>query len=257
MVDAADLKSADRKIVGVRVPPTALPWISELMAMVTPPLSQLELWLDPVSRPGPDNMAVDEWLLQTIVNPVLRIYRWEGAWGSLGCFSDFKQAQQDIENVCWVRRLTGGGVVDHQDDWTYSLVIPHNEDLARTKGAESYRIIHQALILALNESLNPVLSDGSTSGGDPLCFRNPVCHDVVNAVGNKLAGAGQRRSKEGLLHQGSVAGRCDKVVSIDRSKRLSAALAATWNTVDLHPPAELIARKVGERYGCAEWTQRR
>ena len=202
-------------------------------------------------------MAVDEWLLETVVEPVLRVYRWSGEWGSLGCFGDFKQAEREIANVCWVRRYTGGGVVDHQNDWTYTFVIPSSEDVARSKGAESYRVIHQGLLLALNESLNPVLSDGSAAGGDSMCFRNPVCYDVVDSVGNKLAGAGQRRSKEGLLHQGSVAGSCDEIVSIDRSERLAAALAKEWGLEDLLPPPEVIASKVAARYGLDDWTRRR
>lgn len=227
------------------------------MDLPTPALSRLNLWIDPVARSGPDNMAVDEWLLETIVDPVLRIYRWSGWWGSLGCFGDFKQAEHEIANVCWVRRYTGGGVVDHQNDWTYTLVIPNNEVLARSRGAESYRVIHEALLFALNESLNPALSDGAATNGDSLCFRNPVCHDVVDGVGNKLAGAGQRRSKEGLLHQGSVAGSCSDIVSIDRSKRLASALVPEWKTVDLQPPTEIIAAKVAARYGSDEWTKRR
>ena len=106
------------------------------MDLPTPALSRLNLWIDPVARSGPDNMAVDEWLLETIAYPVLRIYRWSGRWGSLGCFGYFKQAEQEITNVCWVRRYTGGGVVDHQSDWTYTLVIPGNEALAQSRGAE-------------------------------------------------------------------------------------------------------------------------
>jgi len=228
-----------------------------MAASVTLPLSRLDLWIDPVLRPGPDNMAVDEWLLQTIDRPILRVYGWLGQWGSLGCFSDFKQAEQEIGNVDWVRRLTGGGVVDHQNDWTYTLVIPSNENLARMKGAESYRIIHEALLFALNESLNPVLSDGSMAGTDSMCFRNPVCYDLVDPVGNKLAGAGQRRSKEGLLHQGSVAGACLDCVSIDRSKRLASVIANDWISVEFEPPPEIIERKVAERYGSDSWTHRR
>jgi lipoate-protein ligase A len=213
--------------------------------------------MDPNPRSGPDNMAVDECLLETSVTPVLRVYRWLGPWGSLGCFSDFKQAAEKVKNVRWVRRLTGGGLVDHQNDWTYTLVIPHNEDLSRMKGAESYRIIHQALLLALNDGLNPLVSDGSSAGEDPMCFRNPVRYDLVDTGGDKLAGAGQRRSKEGLLHQGSVAAPCDHIVSIDRSKRLAGALAREWHLANLLPPAETIARKVGERYGSETWTTRR
>ena len=35
---------------------------------------RLLLWLDPVKRPGPEAMAVDEWLLETAAQPILRVY---------------------------------------------------------------------------------------------------------------------------------------------------------------------------------------
>ena len=41
-------------------------------------------------------------------------------------------------------------------------------------------------------------------GESPNCFDSPVQFDVVNDEGGKLAGAAQRRTRWGLLHQGSV-----------------------------------------------------
>ncbi|RYD32635.1 MAG: hypothetical protein EOP87_12460 [Verrucomicrobiaceae bacterium] len=220
-------------------------------------LESLKLWLDPVPRSGPENMAVDEWLLESTVDPVLRVYGWSGAWGSLGCFCCLNQAIENLPNVGLVRRSTGGGIVDHQNDWTYSLVIPETSELARIRAMDSYRLIHERLSLVLSGHFNLVApaSDSAELGG--VCFEKPVAFDVVDGVGNKVAGAGQRRTKHGLLHQGSVAGRCESSDSIERSKRFSASLSATCEQVDLDPPAELIHTKVTAKYGNSAWTQRR
>ncbi len=252
MVDAPDLKSVDRKIVGVRVPPTA-----HFLFEMEFPLTSLKLWLDPIQRSGPENMAVDEWLLETIAEPILRIYEWKGAWGSLGRFCELNQATESLINVCLVRRSTGGGIVDHQNDWTYSLVIPEKEKLAQTRASESYRTIHEALSFVLSDCFRLVSQVPGVSELGGVCFEKPVAFDVIDDVGNKIAGAGQRRTKEGLLHQGSVFGKCNPIDSIDRSKRFCAVLSPHWTAVELVPPTDVIRRKVAERYANEEWTKRR
>ena len=79
-----------------------------------PVFENLQLWLDPVARPGPEAMAVDEWLLGEVQVPLLRIYRWQGEWGSLGYFGSLSEAQKNFPGLQWVRRWTGGGTVDHR-----------------------------------------------------------------------------------------------------------------------------------------------
>jgi lipoate-protein ligase A len=197
-------------------------------------------------------MAVDEWLLETGDRPVLRVYRWLPDWASLGCFGNYEEACGRLSGVKWVRRFTGGGMVDHRDDWTYTLVIPNSEALARQKGAESYRLIHSALSRVLAE--NALLSAEDSGGPAGVCFLNPVKFDLVSETGEKLAGAGQRRTKSGLLHQGSVAGKCD---SRERAERLAAALTDQWREISPSPPEQVIADKVSERYGSRAWTTRR
>jgi lipoate-protein ligase A len=221
------------------------------------PLTQLSLWIDEQPREGPENMAVDEWLLETVSAPVLRIYRWEGSWISLGCFGRISEVPDSVQNVRFVRRLTGGGIVDHQRDWTYTLVIPGKEKLAQERGAESYRIIHQALVGAIAPRFNPMLSDGNSTTGAAACFENPVRFDLVIETGEKLAGAGQRRTKNGLLHQGSVAMKLDALDSIDCSKRLASRLAAAWKMGSLTPIPADLERRMTVRYGNPEWTHRR
>ena len=221
------------------------------------PLKSLKLWLDPIPRTGPENMAVDEWLLETIGEPVCRVYGWLGNWGSLGRFCRFNQALDEIPDVSWVRRATGGGIVDHQNDWTYSLVIPETENLAKVPARESYRVIHEQLLMVLSDRYQLVSEAEVCPEVGGVCFEKPVLSDVVDEVGNKIAGAGQRRTKEGLLHQGSVAGPCSKVVSGERSKRLCGILADVWVDAEYHPPEELIAQKIRNRYDSEEWTRRR
>ena len=91
-------------------------------ATVSAVLPQLQLWLDPVQSDGPENMALDQWLAETCDAPVLRRYRWTPGGGSFGyCV---KTADLPASGLKWVRRWTGGGIVDHRADWTYTLFVP-------------------------------------------------------------------------------------------------------------------------------------
>lgn len=221
------------------------------------PFEKLRLWIDPVARAGPEAMAVDEWLLESTTAPVLRVYRWQGDWGSLGYFGSLGEAMTSFPGVDWVRRWTGGGTVDHRSDWTYTVVAPAGEALARCRGAESYRILHAALAAVLvGEGIDCRLSTGVEETGMALCFENPVSHDLVGPAGRKLAGAGQRRTRCGLLHQGSVAVSATHATSSKRAVCLAGRLAKIWAPMDCLPPADVIARKITDRYGRQAWTER-
>lgn len=218
---------------------------------------QLQLWLDPLRRPGPEAMAVDEWLLETAAAPLLRIYGWRGNWGSVGYFGKLAEARATYPEIDWVRRWTGGGTVDHRADWTYTLIAPTGSTLARLRGAESYRILHAALAEALlAEGICARLSSGADQTGAALCFENPVGHDLIAPNGRKLAGAGQRRTCRGLLHQGSVAAACDAEFSKIRAFHLAAALAESWHIVDFQPSVARIGELIATRYGSPAWSGR-
>ncbi|MDA0768244.1 MAG: lipoate--protein ligase family protein, partial [Verrucomicrobia bacterium] len=165
------------------------------------PFERLLVWEDPVARPGPENMAVDEVLLEALgEEAVLRIYGWEGDWVSLGYFQKLEVARRVFagEGVEFVRRMTGGGMVDHREDLTYTLLVPRGHGLAETRGEESYRVIHGAVVEALRRAgvaARMVAENGA--GESPACFEKAVAWDVVGEDGRKLAGAGQRRGKGG------------------------------------------------------------
>ena len=220
-----------------------------------PVFENLQLWLDPVARPGPEAMAVDEWLLGEVQVPLLRIYRWQGEWGSLGYFGSLSEAQKNFPGLQWVRRWTGGGTVDHREDLTYTLVIPISHPLAKARGAESYRLIHEALAGALERAgVSAHLSSGAEETGATACFENPVQHDLLGAGNAKLAGAGQRRTKNGLLHQGSVA---IKNIQMDFPPLLAAHLSERWDAIEVSVPSEWIGHLVRDRYAAPGWLTRR
>ena len=169
------------------------------------------------------NMALDEALLRTATErgrPLLRLYSWEKPAVSFGYFQKFPMPLADKYEI--VRRSTGGGLVYHGDgvDTTYAVVVPPDHRLYTMSTPDAYCAIHKAVAAALehgavvgrvpSRGVAPV-SGSPAGGGGPTtvgrsyeCFQKPVQGDVV-ADGRKLAGAAQRRTKWGLLHQGSIA----------------------------------------------------
>ena len=219
---------------------------------------KLQLWLDPVARPGPEAMAVDEWLLENAVVPLLRVYQWDRDWASVGYFGKISEARQAISQVQWVRRWTGGGMVDHRADWTYTLVIPQGQKVAAVRGGESYHWIHSALAEALrSEGVAAHLSDGHGETGAAFCFENPVSHDLIGVDGRKLAGAGQRRTRHGLLHQGSAAIACGPGESLERAKKMAEILSDSWEQCDFVIDLAAISEKTTARYGNERWLESR
>ena len=219
----------------------------------------LNLWVDSTERNGPDAMAVDEWLFMTTVQPILRVYRWQKGWISMGYFGNKSAALAAFPDLNLVRRCTGGGIVDHRNDWTYSLIVPPSEALARSRGSTSYQTIHQVLAKILRDEgiiCGITSSDGEESS--EVCFRGPVKHDLIQGGGVKLAGAGQKRSKFGLLHQGSVASPLVEIETFhQRSKSFASALADSANETIYFPPSERIDEISASRYGSAKWSELR
>ena len=113
---------------------------------------KLFLWDDPEPRDGAWNMALDEALLRRCPDPVLAGLPLGERTVSLGCFGSLAEARETFGSQ-WalVRRWTGGGLVPHDGDWTYSLIVPAGEPLGQLSAASSYRVIHSALSVALRD----------------------------------------------------------------------------------------------------------
>ena len=168
-----------------------------------------------------ENMATDFLLLQRYPQagtPRFRHYGWHrpaftfGYSQKIGFVREQLSAAADNSirfDLC--RRPTGGGVVDHRDDWTYALVIPRGHPLEELRATQSYREVHEALAAALRTQGVPATTkqvrESDTGEGGPagVCFQRAEIFDVVNEhTGEKIAGAAQKRNKHGLLFQGSI-----------------------------------------------------
>jgi lipoate-protein ligase A len=170
----------------------------------TPFFDRLILHLDG-THAGAMNMAVDQaWLEQSDL-PVLRVYTWDQPAVTIGYAQNLAKLQDALPGWPVIRRWTGGGVVMHQDDFTYSVIVPASHPWAETPAVESYRVIHGSLAESLSAHGHPgcrlALPEDLVDG--PFCLVAPALHDVIRGP-VKVAGAGQRRGRLGFLHQGSV-----------------------------------------------------
>lgn len=218
-----------------------------------------------------ENMATDFLLLQRYPNataPRFRHYGWHRPAFTFGYSQKFTFVQTQLPagekfDVC--RRATGGGVVDHRDDWTYALVIPRGHPLEELRATQSYREIHEALALALRaQGVPAVMKQVKDEVAEPagVCFQRAEIFDVVNEqTGEKISGAAQKRNKNGLLFQGSIwrpaaGGAVDwdgfhEEFVAQLAGGLGAAAAATpWPEISEDELSALI-----EQYSSAEWNE--
>jgi lipoate-protein ligase A len=212
--------------------------------------------LDPEPHPAAWNMALDEALLlgsEGIGPALLRVYRWQNPAVSFGYFGKFAEVAAAWPGREFVRRWTGGGIVPHGEDLTYSLIVPKSHPFAKLGPLESYAAIHQALAGWLaSAGIGATLSLGAAKISEE-CFANPAPHDVMSAAG-KIAGAAQRRTRLGLLHQGSIQGvagleACRETVSGAFGKEVR---HRTTTEPERAKTAELVAGK----YGTTAWLDR-
>lgn len=183
----------------------------------------MEIWdcLRSPAAPAALNMAVDHALLRfagTRGRPLLRLYTWCQPAVSYGYFQKYPAQLAGQYEI--VRRPTGGGLVYHGQDTTYTIVIPPGHALYQLSTNAAYCAIHRAVAAALTAQAE-LLPHAQAPRGQYECFQNPVAGDVVAGT-EKLAGGAQRRGRAGVLHQGSIVGRVD-------ADRLLAAFRTEFN----------------------------
>lgn len=166
---------------------------------------RLNLWVDPVPRTGYRNMAADE-LLAARPEAWLRIYEWALPAVSFGYFDTVAEASSLFPGATeYIRRWTGGGIVDHRKGKTYTLTLPAQPGVMYPPADQLYIWIHSALAKALQAGgVECTLLTEDAPDGGRACWASPVKSDIVDAAGHKLAGAGQRRYKGAVLHQGLI-----------------------------------------------------
>lgn len=153
------------------------------------------------------NMALDEALLLAaarFARPVLRFYGWTEPAATFGFFQPYEDIARWTRLRPLLRRPTGGGLVPHLSDWTYSLTFPFDHPWCRMRAAESYKRLHEWIRDAFAHlGMTTELCPQARKEIPGQCFAGAEQHDLL-FQGRKLAGAAQRRNKHGLLIQGSV-----------------------------------------------------
>ena len=198
------------------------------------------------------NMAFDEALLLTADRPMVRVYRWAEPTVSFGYFGKYAPIAASWPGRAHVRRMTGGGVVLHGEDITYSIVVPIAHPFAQCSARESYCKFHGALAQWLaDRGVAASLAHAPEGQGNGVCFDSPAEADVV-VDGRKIAGAAQRRTREGLLYQGSVQG-----VPLAWRGDIARAFAHECEVRDTTTDEKNLAEQIEmKKYGSAAWLER-
>lgn len=153
------------------------------------------------------NMALDEALLTNAESRGVAVFRPYG-WTEPAATFGYSQRYADVASATLlrplIRRPTGGGIVPHDADWTYSLVVPPFQAWYGLRAIESYRAIHLWLQDAFRElGITTEIAPCCRKVLPGQCFAGHEQFDLLWG-GRKIAGAAQRRNKMGLLIQGSV-----------------------------------------------------
>jgi len=210
-------------------------------------------------------MACDEALLESsarLGRPLLRFYGWTEPAASFGYFQKFAGVSNWTKLRPLIRRPTGGGLVPHHSDWTYSLVFPPGHWWHSLNARASYRRVHEWIRdafarLEVATELSPVRREEAAG----QCFVGAEEFDVL-WQGRKIAGAAQRRNRQGLLIQGSVQ---PPPISLERTRWQEAMCetvrsnaAVEWGPSPLDTGfAERVGELVRIRYSQRAYNERR
>ncbi len=157
---------------------------------------------------GPLNMARDEALSERSARPVVRFYAFRPATLSLGRFQpaasvDIEAARRD--GLAVVRRPTGGQAVLHDNELTYSVVLPRGR-VRDLRKREVYRFVSEVLAEGLARfGIRAAFTlQRSGSPRNPDCFATTGEYELATADGRKLIGSAQATTRRACLQHGSI-----------------------------------------------------
>ena len=157
-------------------------------------------------------MAVDGALLTAFQEkdlPIFRLYRWEKPSLSFGHFSQPMETVDmhriHTEDIPYARRITGGGILVHGNDISYSMVVPRS--FVRERGVrQSYRELCGFLI-ALYEQLGADAAFAHDlhlpEAQNPDWLAGTEAYDIM--IGDmKIGGNAQRHTRNAMLQHGTI-----------------------------------------------------
>ncbi len=171
------------------------------------------------------NMAVDWALLhlrgEDVIPDTLRFYSWRKRTVSVGYSQDICR-ELDLKlcrkfDTDVVFRATGGALVLHGYDLTYSLIVGI-PDLNPSKWSDFSHRVGRALCGGLREiGLEPACVESGEVGGRRnrgACFSSPVGNEIT-VNGRKIIGNAKRWKEGALLQHGSISLRNAELSIVD------------------------------------------
>ena len=101
----------------------------------------IDLFDDETARSGPEQMALDEALLEIAQRPLLRVYRWAEPTVSFGYSQSLAAVRRPFPRSALRAQMDGRrNRRARLDDWTFALLVPSSEPLARARPIQAYQL---------------------------------------------------------------------------------------------------------------------
>lgn len=211
-----------------------------------------------------EQMALDESVLDSADASAitLRLYHWSGPALTFGYFQAFDEVRAKSRGLTMVRRMTGGGIVYHDGDITFSLVFPWDR---LTAASWIYKEVHRGIHLGLkSRGVRSRLWSPAKVQAGPIaeCFVAPSPMDLVREDGMKVLGGALRR-REGMgLYQGSFRPESFDAPELLLREAIVDGVAQAWKIEFEKSSAgrDLLAaarRLATEKYRTEAWNKRR
>ncbi|HNW44587.1 MAG TPA: hypothetical protein PKI19_08785 [Elusimicrobiales bacterium] len=215
-------------------------------------------------------MATDEALCEGLPAPhVLRFYNWAGPGITFGYSQRLKAVREAVAAAnCSiadiVRRPTGGGIVFHETDLTFSFIF-HSPG-AYFEPAKTYDRLHRAITdeysrLGIGfDLLKEKTKDYAVNDPVMNCFAKPVNMDILYN-GKKVLGGALRKFGDYMLYQASFqAPDARQNSALHRNaviKALGAEFGLNWEVTALSPETgEKAAGIAAAKYRTPAWNER-
>jgi lipoate---protein ligase len=221
-----------------------------------------------------ENMKFDAQLLDRLDpagQPILHLYRWDSPSATYGHFIqagkhlDLEKAA--LRRVKLARRPTGGGIVFHIWDLAFSFLMPAHHPAFSLNTLDNYQFVNGAVLGAVSElfelkesaSLIPESFPSLSGNCRNFCMAKPTQYDVVYK-GMKVAGAAQRKTKQGYLHQGTISLaaphlpllrevlRSEEAILDAMASYTYAPLGNCWSPVPLEEARQNIQQRLIEKF---------
>ncbi|MBU2574073.1 MAG: hypothetical protein KKH28_08370 [Elusimicrobia bacterium] len=217
-----------------------------------------------------EQMAADELLCDALRSPyTLRFYDWREPGITFGYSQKIASVKaavgaQRADIKALVRRPTGGGIVFHESDLTFSFIF--YQPGTYFEPAKTYDRLHRALTGAYEkagvgfELLNARTADYRTNDPALDCFAKPVNLDILYN-GKKVLGGALRKFGDYMLYQASLqAPDSGTNAGFHRNmviKALGEEFSLVWRSVGFSGiELEKVKTLVLSKYGAKEWNER-